>query len=173
MVQIHEGNNRGSFQRTVTTPAGVTYNPRWWSYDGGKPLETLKKAMAIIQKSCRTGSGCNSYFRRLTGRRSFKDVWDDPGVWIHWDPRGNPGFYGFTTTEFPVGDVTISNFSLNRGVWTTVATLVHELAHVNGASVSNMEAENALPPCGLKALFVPGAIGVQDVASGDSGSRYA
>ena len=50
MVQIHEGNNRGSFQRTVTTPAGVTYDPRWWSYDGGKPLETLKKARPLFKR---------------------------------------------------------------------------------------------------------------------------
>jgi hypothetical protein len=160
---------RGSFARPL--PGGG--EARWWPFSGGTPRKTLASAMAIVQKNIRNSSSCNNYFSRLSGTRSFKDVWDDAGVWIHWDPRGDPGFYGVTTHEFPVADVTISNFALNKGVWVTVATLVHELAHVNGApGGTSTAAEDALPQCGLRGLVDPGAVGWRQ-ASDDSNERYA
>lgn len=166
MVQVSDpGTSRGSF---------IEDDCRFWPYDGGAPRATLRKAMAIIQKSCRVSSGCNSYFSHLPGRRSFREVWDDPGVWIHWDPRPDPGFYGATSHTFAVADVTISNYALNRGVWVTVATLVHELAHVNGApGGTSRAAENALPPCGLRGLVDPAAVGWRERADNESDERYA
>jgi hypothetical protein len=127
--------------------------------------------MDIIQKRIRNMSSCNSYFSHLPGHRSFKDVWDDPGIWIHWDPRPNPGFYAATTREFPVADITISNFALNKNEWVTAATLVHELAHVDGAlGGHSTAAEDALKHCGLSGLVDPNAVGWRE-ASDDSDER--
>ncbi len=171
MVQIHDAAaSRGSFIRAL----GGGGDARWWPYDGGGPRKTLGRALAIVQKNCKNSSGCNSYFKHLPGGRSLKEILDDPGVWLHWDPRADPGFYGCTTTEFPVADVTISNYALNKGVWVTVATLVHEFAHVNGApGGSSTAAEDALPHCGLKGLVDPGAVGWREATSGDSDEAYA
>jgi hypothetical protein len=164
MVQVSDaGTSRGSF---------IQNDIRFWPYNGGAPRTTLRKAMAIIQKSCLASGGCNSYFSHLPGGRTFKAVWEDPGVWIHWDPRPDPGFYGATSHAFSVADVTISNFALNKGVWATVATLVHELAHVNGApGGTSTLAEGALKPCGVGGLVDPGVIGRRETAESDSDNR--
>jgi hypothetical protein len=45
------------------------------------------------------------------------------------------------------------------GKWTTAATLVHELAHVNGAPGTNRDAGNTLLNCMLKSLHDPTIIG--------------
>ena len=170
MVQIHDdAASRGSFIRP--RPSGGEM--RFWPYDGGAPRSTLGKALDILQRNCRNMSGCNSYFSHLPGSRSLAAILDDPGVWIHWDPRPDPGYFGATWHEFPVADVTITNYTLNKGLWVTAATLVHEFAHVNGApGRPSMAAENALPPCGLRGLFDPGAVGVR-VVSDDFDEAYA
>lgn len=147
---------------------------RWWPYSGGAPRATLTKAMAIIQKNIFGKiNSCNTYFSHLPRGLSFDTLWSDPALWINWDPRPNPGFYGATAGSRPQ-EITISNFTLNKGVWVTVATIVHEMAHVNGAGgPPSMAAENALPPCGLKGLVDPNAIGMRRTSEADSDTRYA
>lgn len=70
-------------------------------------------------------------------------MWADPSVWISYDPREDGGVYGATT--FAGGrEVTLTQFTLRRGHWTTAATLVHELAHVNGTDGISHDAEGTL-----------------------------
>jgi hypothetical protein len=146
----------------------------FWPYSGGAPRATLTRAMAIIQKNIFGKiNSCNSYFANLPGGSTFDALWSDPNLWLNWDPRPNPGFYGATAGSRRK-EITISNFALNRGTWVTVATIVHEMAHVNGApGAPSMAAENALTPCGLKGLVDRGAIGMRPRAESESGNRYA
>jgi hypothetical protein len=169
MVKVADpGSSRGSFARI-----DASGEIRWWPYDGGAARKTLAAAMDIIAKRVKNMSGCNSYFSHLPGHRSFKDLWDDPGIWIHWDPRPDPGFYGATSHEFPVADITISNFALSKGKWVTAATLVHELAHVDLApGGTSTAAEDALKHCGLSGLVDPGAVGWRE-ASEDPDEQVA
>jgi hypothetical protein len=145
---------------------------RFWPYDGGASRATLKRAINIIQKNIfGKNVSCNSYFSHLPGGRSFDDIWRDPAFWINWDNRPNPGFYGATSSANPT-EITISQFALNKGAWVTVATIVHEMAHVNGApGGSSTAAEDSLPRCGLKGLVDPGAVGWRQPTEDDSDSR--
>jgi len=50
------------------------------------------------------------------------------------------------------------------GQWTLAATLIHELAHVNGASGHDAAAERTLLPCLMGHLYDPHIIGQIDSA---------
>ena len=54
-------------------------------------------------------------------------------------------------TEYVGGrEIAISDVACRWGRWTMLATLIHELAHVNGAAGgSSRDAESALIHCGL------------------------
>ena len=49
--------------------------------------------------------------------------------------------------------ITIGRMPLRVGRWSVAATLLHELAHANGATDLDGQAEQALIPCGLKAHY--------------------
>jgi hypothetical protein len=68
--------------------------------------------------------------------------------WISYDPHGRGA--GETVGRH----ITIGRTPLRFGRWAVAATLVHELAHINGASDLNGEAEKALLQCGLKEHYV-------------------
>jgi hypothetical protein len=82
-------------------------------------------------------------------------VWNDPGVWVSYDPGGQGGRYGATLGN----EITITAYSLRMGRWTVAATLVHELAHVNGAPGTDKQAEHTLASCLLHKLENPNIIG--------------
>src|SRR5215472_13947680 len=106
-------------------PGGHQYLP----YTDAHFLATLNRAIHIIQRKIRGYLPCDRRFRLLPGRRSFSDVFDDPTVWINFDPSRREKDYGATRGN----DITITAYSLAMGRWTVAATLVHELAHVDGA----------------------------------------
>ena len=145
-----DGRVRGAF--ILPVPGGG--DARFWPYAGGGSRATLTRAINIIQSRIyRTSSSCNTYFSHLPGSLRFDDIWTDPDFWLYWDPRGNPGFYGATSGK----NTTVSQFALAKGTWVTVATIVHEMAHIGGApGAPSMAAENALPKCGLAGLVDPG-----------------
>jgi hypothetical protein len=138
-------------------PGGFTYD----HYTDEKFIKTLKRAMHIIELRIRGHNPCNEAFRALPGGRSFADVWDDANVWINFDPSRKGGRYGATRGN----DVTITAYSLAMGHWTVAATLVHELAHVNGAPGTTHAAEGTLRSCLLGGLEDPNIIGAVSRAS--------
>jgi len=136
---------------------------RFWPYDGGRSRNTLHGAMQIIQNNIFGKiAPCNTYFSSLPGHRTFDQIWSDPTFWINWEPRPSiNSFFAFTATTRPM-EITVSEFCLSKGVWVTCASIVHEMAHLDGApgldgSGSNA-AERSLLHCGLSAHFT-GAIG--------------
>lgn len=117
----------------------------------------LKQAIWIIQHNIyKKQVHCNGYFKRLPKGRSFDDVWDDASIWINYDPRFTGNFYGATSATDT--DITIYEDAFRRGYWWVAGTIVHELAHTNGASAATIAAETALKFCGLGAMFDPGAV---------------
>jgi hypothetical protein len=100
---------------------------------------------------------CNDCFSRLSGGKTFDDVFDDPAMFISFDLSGP--FSGRTDA---VGgkEITISAREFRIGRWSVAATLVHELAHVNGADAVSADAEETLKCCGLAGHFRCGAVGV-------------
>jgi hypothetical protein len=128
---------------------------QWLPYSNETHLNTLKRAITIINNKIKGDKPCNQAFRALPGRRTFAQVWTDPSVWLSFDPRRTNQLYGATLGK----EITITEYSLAMGRWTVAATLVHELAHVNGASGTDTKAEDTLKKCLLKGLHDPNIIG--------------
>jgi len=87
------------------------------------------------------------YFGSLPNGRTLTELMADSGIWVN---------YHATMTAFgetnAVGgtEIAISNRSFRIGRWTVLATLIHELAHVDGApGGTDTRAERALLACGL------------------------
>jgi hypothetical protein len=127
-----------------------------------KKLLVVEQALFILAHNVRGSKPCNKCFQRLSGGHSFDDVLNDPAVVISYDPGNQQGRYGATLGK----DVTITEFSIRMGRWTVAATLVHELAHVNGAPGSDHQAEGTLMCCGFAALHNPAIIGAAPQPAG-------
>jgi hypothetical protein len=138
----------------------------FWPYDGGKPRETLKQAMAIIQHSVVGKVGpatqCGKFFAGLPNHQTFDQVWSS--LWINWHPYSGCGFLGATSR----GEITLSNDCFDKGVWVAVATIMHEMAHVNGAPAGTSAAEDTLKNCGMWKHWSAGSVGLSVRDSGDS-----
>jgi hypothetical protein len=87
------------------------------------------------------------YFSTLPGGRTLKSLLNDSAIWINYDPA--MGDYGATSVAHP-NETALGPRAFRIGRWTVLATLIHELAHVNGAPGGNdHRAEQALVNCGL------------------------
>ena len=83
-------------------------------------------------------------------------VWNDPSIWISFDPDKTGTKWGVTLGR---KHISLTAYALAMGQWSAAATLVHELAHVNGAGNNNTVAEDTLKHCLLKSLHDPNIIG--------------
>ena len=90
------------------------------------------------------------YFRGITaGARTLTALLADRNIWISFHPTlvdlgVTPGAAGFAT-ECAIGPA-----AFRGGRWAVLATLIHELAHCNGApGGGSTVAEDALPHCAL------------------------
>jgi hypothetical protein len=132
-------------------PGGHKYLP----YTDAGFLTTLHSAISIIDSRIKDSKPCNAAFKALPGGRTFAQVWADATVWLNFDPRRIQDDFGATIGK----DITITAFSLAMGRWTVAATLVHEMAHVDGASGNDHRAEATLRSCLLQGLEDPAIIG--------------
>jgi hypothetical protein len=103
----------------------------------------IQHAMHIIATRVQANSPCNAAFSALPGGRTFAQVWTDPTVWLSYDPGSAAGRFGATLGK----EIALSQYACRIGSWTLVATLIHELAHVNGASGVTHDAEATLQKC--------------------------
>lgn len=128
----------------------------WKPYSNPAYLSTLKSAILLIDMKIRQYTPCNDAFKKLPGGKSFAQVWNDKSIWISFDPDISGNKWGVTLNA---KHVSLTAYALKMGKWTTAATLVHELAHVNGAGSNNTAAEDTLKSCLLKSLHNPNIIG--------------
>lgn len=135
----------------------------WLAYDAklDKQKKMLEKAIGIIKSNIRGSKACNDAFKALPGGRSFDDVFDDDSIWISYCPVKTT--YGFTNV---VGgkEITICEQAFMWGYWTVTGTLVHEMAHTNGADATTHAAEGTLLSCGLAKVHDPNIIGSRETA---------
>jgi hypothetical protein len=136
-------------------PAPLPGGHQYLTYTDAGFLNTLRRAIHIIETRINGHRPCDRAFQALPGGRSFAQVWTDNAVWINFDPIRRQGDFGARRGN----DITITAFSLAMGRWTTAATLVHELAHVNGAPGDTHAAEGTLRHCLLGGLEDPTIIG--------------
>jgi hypothetical protein len=129
---------------------------QWLPFPSQSALHTLNHAIHIINSKIKGSKTCDAAFKALPGGRTFVDVWADHSVWISYDPGTQALRYGATLGK----EVTITAYSLRIGYWTVAATLIHELAHVDGApGGNNHDAEATLRHCLLSNLEDPNVMG--------------
>jgi len=133
-------------------------------------LGGLKGAIAFLNDRVRVHKPCNDCYRTLPGKRSFQEVWDDPDVWIHYNGVSQSlGFNRSGTKEIAVCFKSFMSPVGQPGKPNTMqvaATIVHELAHVNGAEGDpdkrDNSAERMLKCCLLGQMFNPDVFGAID-----------
>jgi hypothetical protein len=140
--------NIGDHRTAVTNPAFTFIAfPNTSIGSGGAILWQMRWARTKANEIAQRISSANTYFRSLPNRRSLSDILADSGLWVNY--CSNRSEYGWTVPT-PGGsvEVGICPLAFRWGRWTVLGTLIHELAHVNGAG-SDHAAELALPNCGL------------------------
>jgi hypothetical protein len=141
------------------TPVPLGDGTRWDEYSDPKIKKILEQAIFILRHNVRGMRPCEDAFSALPGGRTFTQVLDDASVFVSFDPAGpNSG----RTDAVGGKEITIGAREFRVGRWSVAATLVHELAHVNGADAVGADAENTLRSCGFSSHFRPGVVGARD-----------
>lgn len=92
-------------------------------------------------------ASANRYFSGLPNGRSLTSLLNDRSIWINYDPSATE--FGANSVAHP-NEIAIGPSAFRIGRWTVLATLIHELAHVDGApGGASTQAEEALLHCGL------------------------
>lgn len=87
------------------------------------------------------------YFSSLPNGRSLRNLLNDGAIWINFDPAAVE--FGANSIAHR-NEIAIGPSAFRIGRWTVLATLIHELAHVDGApGGADTRAEGALVHCGL------------------------
>jgi hypothetical protein len=88
--------------------------------------------------------GANTYFSYLG--RTLTQLLNDNTIWVNYATFGEYGQTNFVGGK----EIAIGIRAFRIGRWTVLATLIHELAHVNGApGRPSTFAEDAVYHCGL------------------------
>ncbi|WP_422376305.1 hypothetical protein [Roseibium sp.] len=108
----------------------------------------LKWARSKLFKMVQNNPSCNAYFRTLPKSRSLTSLINDNRIWVNYGPTISP-LHG--EIHVPSGEIAVGDRAFNMGRWMVLATLIHELAHYNGAPITggNTSAEEAVYHCGL------------------------
>jgi hypothetical protein len=117
----------------------------YMAFPGSKHAD-IKWARDRAVAICGGTPSANAYFRTLPGNRSLTLLLGDRSIWINYSAT-MPHF-----GEAIVGgkELCISAAAFRISKWTVLATLIHELAHINGApGGASRQAEAALIHCGL------------------------
>ncbi|WP_165220539.1 hypothetical protein [Aquisphaera insulae] len=137
----------------------------WEPFKNEEHIRLVTAALLEIDKqvlaSKKTLKSCNVAFSKLPKGRDFGALWKDPGIWISYNSNTEEGLFGITYKN----DISIASyvFTLREPVRWIAATLIHELAHVNGApgTTDSKAAEETLPPCGFDDKYNPATVGAR------------
>lgn len=132
-IQINIGDHVSPHAGWVAVPNARRDTVRW--------ARTRAKSIAASMPSA------NTYFRSLPGGRSLTALLNDRSIWINYDPSAVE--FGAQSIAHP-NEISIGPSAFRIGRWTVLATLIHELAHVDGAPGGvDQHAERALLHTGL------------------------
>lgn len=143
---------------------GSKYSPplplQGWEWlpfeDNSQELITVKRAILIINSRIKGSKPCEHAFKALPGGKPFSVIWNNLDIWISRDPDNSGNKYGVTLSR---RHISVTEYALKMGHWTTAATIIHELAHVDGAGGHDTKAEDTLLKCMLKNQHNPNIIG--------------
>ena len=124
----------------VSPQSGWVFIPERWR-------DQLRWARTNAFRITREIPSANRYFKTLPNGRTLTELLNDSSIWLNHDATSP--FYGQTSVAYPK-EVSIDSLAFRMGRWSVLATLVHELAHVNGApGGDNKSAEEAVLHCGM------------------------
>ena len=124
----------------VSPHPGWVFVPERWR-------DQLRWARTNAFRITREIASANRYFKTLPNGRTLTDLLNDSTIWINHDPAST--VFGQTSIPHPM-EMSVDAPAFRMGRWTVLATLVHELAHVNGAPGGNdKSAEEAVLHCGM------------------------
>lgn len=110
-----------------------------------RPMISWARLEAI--RIARDMPSADTYFQSLPLSQKLSDLLQNNRIWINYSAV--MPHYG-ETNRVGGKEVCISEYAHRWGKWTVLATLIHELAHVNGApGGADKRAEEALLHCGL------------------------
>jgi hypothetical protein len=113
----------------------------------GRHLQTMRWARTKAIWITKNLPRADTYYRALPGRRSLTELLADASIWINYSPT--MPYFG-ETNAVSGKEIAISERAFRIGRWTVLATLVHELAHSNGADGEpSRAAEEAVLACGM------------------------
>jgi hypothetical protein len=148
MARIHGKPELGADALIYSQPSPSGDGTTWAPFEGKAEIDTVKRALNLLETRIAPMDSVNAYFRGLPGTRTFQVVLDDPRIWISRDPHGP------AAAETVGLHITLGLQTLRIGFWAAAATLLHEMAHVNGATDIDGQAEKALLHAGLQQHYV-------------------
>ena len=118
----------------------------WKAFDKqlARQKAILERAIEMLKRR-RSMKSCNEGFSKLPNGKSFDQVLDDNDIWVSYCSSTT----SLGTTEQGTKEITIFEKAFQRGVTVVASTLLHEMAHVNGASQNGLQAEGTLLCCGF------------------------
>lgn len=129
----------------------------------GQRIRRLREAIHHINSRIRHHAAANRYFKRIpavsgASAQSLDALLSGPDILICLDPTltGPP-----LAAATPIGQrrISITAFGFSGSGRSVEATIIHELAHVNGASNTTRDAEDALRHSRMGDQFDPSAVG--------------
>jgi len=137
MIQINVGDHVSPRVGWVAIPGSL------------RRLDNLRWSRQRAFRIAREIHSANSYFRGLPNGHSLTELLNDGSLWVNYDPVTTA--FGLTNHGFR--EIAIGESAFRVGKWTVLATLIHELAHINGApGGSDTRAEGAVLACRLGRL---------------------
>ena len=153
----------------------------------GQPIRKSVNTKRLIEDAWRFAAeraagqkACNDYFRTLPRKKTLREVLDEGAITFHClVPKANYTFDDLPEACTAGRDIGFNPMVLIQNQAGLAGTLIHELAHVAGASTNpdasdarSIAAETALLHCGCRQQFRKEAIGSIGFPSPE-GSRMA
>ncbi len=134
----------------------------------------LKEAWGFITQRANIAHGkCNAYFKTLPRRKTLKEVLDEDDIVVHClEPKSGHTYDDLPYANTAGRDIGIDPTILLETSHVLACTLIHELAHVAGATTDKSDpnagdAEESLNHCLCKSQFHLGTLGsIERVSSG-------
>jgi hypothetical protein len=149
--------------------------PKW-----GGDYELISGAVRYIETKIVDYPPCNKSFSRLPLGNTLKEIVDFLKVWLNFIDNPESDLVGLTREGFSdTQDIGVTRAAMDKGKMYVVATIVHELAHVDGAPGTlakrrSNAAERTLKHCLLGPQFDPNIFGVlEEMFRGDTGEALA
>lgn len=178
-------NIKGSYHGLIPNVLSQIYRFRGFEdevltarFDDGKSKSAnvtrqLKESWSFInQRANIAGSKCNAYFKSLPRRKTLKAVLDEGDVVVHClEPKPGHTYADLPYADTADRDIGIDPSLLFQTSHVLACTLIHELAHVAGATTDPSgpnagAAEEALEHCLCHSQFHLGTVGsIESVAT--------